>query len=336
MKQEILQLSAKVPVMLMGAPGIGKTAVVSDFAKNISADLIDVRLSAETPGSFEGKDYVCPREGNLKKARSWWLQRLDRNKENNTASILFFDEYTNAPDALQQLAYSPFNERRLHGVSFDYELTGGSPGLYVFAAGNRVEDETGAREVVHASKTRVFTLDFPVSANTWLKWAEKNDIHKKIRTFIFANPDALLEKPSTGTACPRGWVNLSTAIKMGIDYKDAAKGTVNGAHLAKFCTFWGDSDTCPTISEIVSGRAKKPKAVHLTAYSVTLAFALKDDPNAAEHIPHVFRWIGGTSKESLVVFARYVTQLMPEVMVSDKECREVLKPIAEKMVVKVL
>ena len=212
MDNQIMNLSAKIPVMLLGAPGIGKTATVNDFAKKIGADLVDVRLSAETPSSFEGKDYVSPETGDLKKARAWWLKRIDENQKNDVPTVLFFDEYTNAPDALQQLAYSPFNERRLHGTSFDYKLRNGKPGLYVFGAGNRVEDETGAREMVYASKTRVFTVDFEVSAKEWIKWAEENDIDPKIRAFIYANPDALLEKPSTGTACPREWANLSYAM----------------------------------------------------------------------------------------------------------------------------
>lgn len=197
MDDKIFELAAVMPVMLMGAPGVGKTAAVTDFARRIGADLLDVRLSAETPSSFEGKDYIVPQTGELRKARAWWLRRIDENKARGVPTVLFFDEYTNAPDALQQLAYSPFNERKLHGVSFDYKLAHGAAGLYVFAAGNRVEDETGAREVVHATKTRVFTVDVDVSAGEWLRWAEGHGIHAVVRAFIQADPAALLEKPST-------------------------------------------------------------------------------------------------------------------------------------------
>lgn len=58
MDENIMKLAAKIPVMLLGAPWTGKTEVVTRFAQDIGADLIDVRLSAETPGSFEGKDYI--------------------------------------------------------------------------------------------------------------------------------------------------------------------------------------------------------------------------------------------------------------------------------------
>lgn len=331
MDENIMKLSAKIPVMLLGAPGIGKSAVVTQFAKNIGADLVDIRLSAETPSSFEGKDYISPQTGNLQKARAWWLQRIDCNKENNIPTVLFFDEYTNAPDALQQLAYSPFNERKLHGISFDYTLKDGGSGLYVFGAGNRVEDETGAREMVYASKTRVFTVDFLVSAKEWLVWAEENSIHNQIKAFILANPDALIEKPSTGTACPREWANLSYALDEGISYIDAAHGTVRGAHESKFCAFYKDSALCPTIDDIVSGQAKKPSKVHLSTYAATLAAALKEDEQVTEHFPHIYRWIAEQSSECEIVFTKYVIEFLAAKLISNKECMAVLNNAAKKI-----
>lgn len=341
MDKKVFELAAKIPVMLLGAPGIGKTAVVTEFAQDIGADLIDIRLSAETPSSFEGKDYICPRTGQLKKARAWWLQRIDDNKQKNVPTVLFFDEYTNAPDALQQLAYSPFNERKLHGISFDYLLERPKgvysgflkpkPGLYVFGAGNRVEDETGAREMVYASKTRVFTVNFEVSQKEWIAWAEKNHINPKIRAFIYTNPDALLEKPSTGTACPREWANLSTAIEMGIPYTEAAHGTIRGAHEAKFCAFYKDSALCPTIEDIVDGRAKKPSAVHLAAFTAVLATALKEHPKATDYFPAVYRWIAEQSLECEIIFAKYAIELLAEKLILDKDCMTVLNSAAKKV-----
>lgn len=341
MDDKIFELASRIPVMLLGAPGIGKTAMVTQFANKMGADLVDIRLSAETPSSFEGKDYISPKSGNLMKARAWWLQRIDANRERNIPTVLFFDEYTNAPDALQQLAYSPFNERKLYGVSFDYSLerpkglySGFSKPracLYVFGAGNRVEDETGAREMVYASKTRVFTVDIDVSAEQWLRWAEQNGVHSTVRAFIMANPDALIERPSTGTACPREWANLSAAMYAGIPYNIAAHGTVRGKHEAKFCAFFQDSDLCPTIKDIVEGRAKKAEPVHLAAFSAVLAQALIEDKAAVEHFPLVYRWIGEQSPECEVVFARYVLNQLGPQLVSNPECMSLLIPLAEKV-----
>lgn len=332
MDENTFYLAGEIPVMLMGPPGIGKTARVARFAEKIGADLVDVRLSAETPGSFEGKDYILPRSGELRKARAWWLGRIDKNREEDRPTVLFFDEYTNAPDALQQLAYSPFNERKLHGRSFDYRLRDGAPGLYVFGAGNRVEDETGAREMVYASKTRVFTVDMEPDISEWLTWAEENHIDPKIRAFLFANPDALIERPSTGTACPREWANLSAALAHGIPYRDAAHGTVRGAHESKFCAFYRSSALCPTIEDIVSGKANGLPAVHLAAFVVTLVTALKDealkdDPKLIVHFLAVYHWIEAQSEECVVLFTKYAMdtkELYPRLL-DDPASKEALK-----------
>ena len=330
MHEKILTLSGKIPVMLLGAPGIGKTAVVTEFAEKLGADLVDIRLSAETPSSFEGKDFILPETKTLQKARAWWLQRIDKNKAENRPTVLFFDEYTNAPDALQQLAYSPFNERKLHGESFDYALQNGESGLYVFGAGNRVEDETGAREIVHASKTRVFTVDFKVTTKEWLEWAEANGIHEKVRSFLLANPDALLEKPSSGTACPREWANLSKALQEGIPYRMAAHGTVRGAHEKKFCAFYKNSELCPTIADIVNGTAKEPDAVHLSAFTSVLAYALQEDENLTEHFPIVFDWIAEKSPACEIMFTKYAVGALKARLLKDKLCMEKLKAAMQK------
>lgn len=331
MDNKILNLANKIPVMLLGPPGIGKTAVVTDFAKKLSADLVDIRLSAETPSSFEGKDYISPETGTLKKARAWWLQRIDKNKSENRATVLFFDEYTNAPDALQQLAYSPFNERKLHGESFDYKLQNQNSGLYVIAAGNRVEDETGAREMVYASKTRVFTVDVEVSAKEWIKWADKNDINLDVRAFIYSNPDALIEKPSTGTACPREWANLSIALDSGIDYRKAAHGTIRGEHEAKFCTFYKNRKFCPTIAEIVAGTANPVKLVHLSGFCAVLAMALNEDENYLQHFAPVHTWIKNQSSECEVIFIKSVLEIMAGKMIVNEKFREALCDVSQRV-----
>lgn len=317
--------------MLMGAPGIGKTAMVTQFAERMDADLVDVRLSAETPSSFEGKDYISPQTGHLKKAKAWWLQRIDHNKSDNRPTVLFFDEYTNAPDALQQLAYSPFNERKYHGTTFDYCLQNGHPGLYVFGAGNRVEDETGAREMVYASKTRVFTVDVEVTASKWLEWAVENAINPKIQAFIYANPNALLEKPSTGTACPREWANLSYALAQGIPCREAVHGTIRGAHESKFCAFYKDSTLCPTVEDIVNGKAEDFPAVHIAAFAVTLVTALKNDSEVCRHFPYVYQWIAKQSPECEVLFVKYATDILWEELLSDPECKALLAKTAKKV-----
>ena len=201
----------------------------------------------------------------------------------------------------------------------------------MFGAGNRPEDETGAREMVYASKTRVFTVEMEPDCKKWLAWAAKNGVNEKVQAFLAANPGALLEKPSTGTACPREWVNLSRALAQGIPVREAAHGTVRGCHEAEFCAFYRDSTLCPTVEEIVNGTAKKPSKVHLAAYSAVLALALRDDEKVREHFPVVCRWIAEQSAECEAAFAKYAASVLPVKVLMDERCRSALAETAKKV-----
>ncbi len=337
--RKIFELAARVPVMLLGEPGIGKTAAVTKFARDIGADCIDICLSAEMSNSFEGRDYVCPKKSRLKTEKAWWLQRIEKNREKNIPTVLFFKEYTNAEDTLQRLAYSPFVERKWQGVSFDYSLERPRgaysgflkprPGLYVFGAGRRIEDETGTKEILYALRTHVFAVDFEVSPAEGMRCAEHSNIHPKIRAFIYTTPDALLEKSSAGNACPREWENLSVAIQLGVPYREAAHGTIRGEYEEKFCAFYEQSDLYPTIEEIINGRAQKP-AAHLTVFCAVLVIALTEHRQAIKYFPTVYRWIAEQCPECEIVFAQYAIDLLSQKLVSDKECMTLLYSAVRK------
>ena len=139
-----------------------------------------------------------------------------------------------------------------------------------------------------------------------------------------AKPDALLEKPATGTACPREWVNLSYALDAGIPYADAAHGTIRGAHEAKFCAFFKDSALCPTIEDIVTGQATPQSEVHLSAFTATLAAALKEDEQAIEHFPPVYRWIAEQSADCEIIFAKYAIEFLHTSLIASPDSIPVL------------
>lgn len=116
--------------------------------------------------------------------------------------------------------------------------------------------------------------------------------------------------------------------------EEAAHGTVRGAQEVKFCAFWENSNLCPTIEDIVQGRAKKPKPVHLAAFAAVLAQALSEDDEVHAHFPVVYRWIGEQSAECEIVFAKYVLGLMPARLIADPECASLLGSVATKVGIK--
>ena len=59
-------LKIKRPIFVWGGPGIGKSEVIHQIAKNIDAHVIDIRLSLWEPTDIKGIPYFNSKENNTK------------------------------------------------------------------------------------------------------------------------------------------------------------------------------------------------------------------------------------------------------------------------------
>ena len=117
------------PVLLIGPPGIGKSSLVFEMAKEITIELglpyyededefispinvIDLRLSQILPEDLKGLPKFSKEEDIVK----WVLPEFLPRKG---MGILFLDELNLAPPAVQKAAYSLILERRLGGTMYE-------------------------------------------------------------------------------------------------------------------------------------------------------------------------------------------------------------------------
>ncbi len=88
------------PVMLWGAPGVGKSQMVAQVAKNQNTTLIDIRLSQMEPSDLRGIPF---KKG---EAVEWAVPAMLPNaKRHGENGILFLDEITSAPPSVSAAAY---------------------------------------------------------------------------------------------------------------------------------------------------------------------------------------------------------------------------------------
>ena len=80
--------------MLWGAPGIGKSSLVAQVAKQMNLDLIDVRISQLAPTDLRGLPVV-----NEDRSYGYHLNFYQEGE-----GILFLDEINMAPPAIQGIA----------------------------------------------------------------------------------------------------------------------------------------------------------------------------------------------------------------------------------------
>ncbi len=115
-----LAVSADLPVLLWGEPGIGKTAALNQLADNLGLPLTTVIASVHEPSDFAGLPVVGddPAAQGVPMAPPDWAVRLARTGR----GLLFLDELSTAPPAVQAALLRLVLERRVgalrlpHGV----------------------------------------------------------------------------------------------------------------------------------------------------------------------------------------------------------------------------
>ncbi|MGI5924371.1 MAG: AAA family ATPase, partial [Lentisphaeria bacterium] len=93
------ELSGKLPpLMIWGAPGVGKSSILRDIAKEAGIGFIDIRLAQREPVDIRG--LPVPSEDSVS-----WLLSSDWPRDQASRGILLFDELTAADRTLQVAAY---------------------------------------------------------------------------------------------------------------------------------------------------------------------------------------------------------------------------------------
>ena len=96
------------PLMIWGAPGIGKSSIIRNIAKELGIGFIDVRLAQREPVDIRG--LPVPDQDSVK-----WLVSADWPRDPESRGIILFDELTAADRSLQVAAYEFILDRRLGG-----------------------------------------------------------------------------------------------------------------------------------------------------------------------------------------------------------------------------
>lgn len=204
-----LGMKAKVPFLLVGHSGVGKTAIVGELSNKVfpSHKFITVMASQCDVGDFVGiPDSIIDAQGN--RVTSWarpeWMPY--------EPCVLFLDELNNArqdvESALLQLVYEGrINTHHLH------------PDSFICAAINPATSEyTTANVISSALVKRFIVIPFQPLASETITWAEDTKrYHPSVIRFLKHRPESTgVEKPLDTTIkmepCPRLWEMTSKLI----------------------------------------------------------------------------------------------------------------------------
>jgi hypothetical protein len=266
------------PLFLWGPPGIGKSEVVADIAKEMGGFMIDLRLGQMDPTDIRGIPFYNKELGKMD-----WAPPIDLPDAELAAQypiiVLFMDEMNSAPPGVQAAAYQLVLNRRMG----KYVLP---DNVVMIAAGNRESDKGVTYRMPTPLANRFVHVEMKVDFPSWQEWAVLNNIHKDVVGYLtFAKQDLYdfdAKSSSRAFATPRSWSFVSQLMEDN-DIDDATAtdliaGTIGEGLAVKYMAHRKIAGRLPRPEDILSGKAKELDVKEVSAmYSlvISLCYELK-------------------------------------------------------------
>ena len=161
------------PVMLWGAPGLGKSDIVRQLGAAKGRTVIDFRLNIREPVDMRGIPMPDEKTGTTR----WYVpDELPKVERDGEFGYLFLDEINTASPQMMAVSFGLVLDRKVG----DYTLP---PGWVIIAAGNRVSDKAAAQRMPTALRNRFAHIVVTPDIDAWCNWANANDIAPELVAF---------------------------------------------------------------------------------------------------------------------------------------------------------
>ena len=276
------------PVMLWGAPGVGKSQMIAEIARRHDAPMIDIRLSQMEPSDLRGIPFRI--ENRVEWAVPSMLPDAARHGANG---ILFMDEITSAPPSVSAAAYQLILDRRLG----EYQVP---PGWAIFAAGNRQGDRGVTYTMPAPLANRFSHFEVETHLDDWVGWAYAHAMDERLIAFLRFRPELLFDfnaaQNPVAFPSPRSWEFAHRALQKFDANSDlllpALQACVGPAAGLELNAFIENLDRMPDLDAILDGEmVTVPSEVDLQ-YAVACALVaravrIKSNPDARKIHGHI-------------------------------------------------
>ena len=217
--QPLLPPEKQRPIFLVGAPGIGKTAIMAQIAAELDLGLVSYSMTHYTRQSALGLPFIVEREykGYSYEASEYTMSEIVASvfdcmrSSGREKGILFLDEIncvseTLYPSMLQFLQFKTFGRHQV------------PQGWVVVTAGNPPEYNRSVHEFDVVTLDRVKKVAVEPDYEVWRSYAADRGVHPAVLTFLDVKKDRFykVEQTLEGKAfvTARGWDDLSDIIQV--------------------------------------------------------------------------------------------------------------------------
>lgn len=205
------------PIFLLGAPGVGKTAIMEQIAQELGIALVSYSMTHHTRQSALGLPFIEEKEyeGETYQVSEYTMSEIiasvyDVMRDSGIREgILFLDEIncvseTLAPSMLQFLQYKVFGRHKV------------PEGWVIVTAGNPPEYNKSVREFDVVTMDRLKILDVEADYQVWKEYAKEQGLHSVITGYLDLKKEHFYRIESTvkgrSYVTARGWEDLSQIL----------------------------------------------------------------------------------------------------------------------------
>jgi len=298
---QILEMGipANKNIMLRGMPGLGKTEIVKQVSQKLGYGMEifhpvtwDATDAKGLPFYENGKAVWIP-FGDLEKM-------ITAKKE----TVILFDDVGQAPNSVQGALMQITLERRIgnHHVS---------PHCRFIICTNSKKDRAGASNILTALVNRFRVIEIEPDADSWIKWALKNDVEPKLIAFLKWKPEMIstfdpAKNKDAPFASPRSITSLSDWIKLGDTNPRNWEGDVGHDFAVEFHAFYTLYSRIAGIPEKVVNDPNNAPIPNELSLQHALCGALVKKADYA-NFANIVRYMKRISEEMLVSFVIQAT-----------------------------
>lgn len=252
------------PVLIKGAPGVGKSDIVAQVADNLGYELLVSHPVVSDPTDYKGLPANV--DGYAEFLPFGDLRAM---LEADEPTIVFLDDLGQAPAVVQAACMQLLLARRVNGHCISDQV------VFV-AATNRRQDRAGVTGILEPVKSRFTTIvELEPNEEDWCAWALQNDMPTELIGFVHFRPALLntLEMTSDiiNHPCPRTLSAAGRLIKLGLTGIELLGGAVGVGCATEIREFLNTYQQLPNIMKLIANPDKAPIPEEPSAMYATIA-----------------------------------------------------------------
>jgi hypothetical protein len=220
----VKSIKKRCPILIVGKPGIGKTAIISQVAKRLKYEVENLYPAISDPTLFMGMPYYNPDEHSADFLPFGQMRRIIEAKKE---TICFLDDIGQSEISVMKALMSFVQARQIGTQKLSDLVT-------IIGCTNDRSHNAGVVGMIEPLKSRFLTiLHLQVDVEDWIRWAILNNIRPEIIGFVRLKGMEVLSSftPTmdfTNSPSPRGNERVSEILNLGIEDPAAELAAIEG------------------------------------------------------------------------------------------------------------